>query len=1305
MNYRGWVVRMKEHMNQAAKKDEGIQKYLDKHQSEKEHNGFIAYGEFDRLQFIPIQQWNEYHREFLISDWIGQQQTVMLFHIGAEDMDGDGIDSYLLKDGENVDKGRFNVLTMLHLSNEIKDTDVEFNDILIKIKKAIAAFLDKYKLQNINDVLEYEIFGTFSSSEMAIIWSVSQYVDVINILDYLRYFHYQENDDIRYVFIASYTIVAQNEYYKGGYDDVRGDSFVRIEFSPDAMFPKKMEIESRDFSVRNNIRESLNMDAENSPCLIMSCIGKDDFIIPFPAAHLHQMKSERIPFGSKTVVLLQGTEDEEWTNIVRQNTGCLKLDIGCTKKDTEKNNSKLQEQYEIYQEILKKIQPYDICFEFRELFSLIFNDYKKVISSSVDRKWLLDYEEQFGAIIQIIKIDVEKVVVELENKGTVSLKMLLDRCTFMGNLLQQQVEHILESSKFSFTAPNSNMGYTAQFDLMMHMYYGIIKTLISNAYESRDNSWQYPLVPVVTFTNAPEVGSSMLYTADNLVESKRLIQFQVPSDAWAKPMFYLPYLVHEVYHYVTPYDRAHRNLSFLVIALTEMCTCYYMKVAEMAEAHTAAERKKYSNRLKLIVKYCLYRCISSNGEMLLIDVEKQVKERQRTFGYAEGCASDMPIYQMQEAFIKWCNYKGNSRDFQFCGWIQMAIKDISDNISNYALSREEANFLVDLNKGIERAKSTVEFPAMGIDYVGLIKCLFDYLREIYPDYAMIKHLGMGVSEYLVQIAVHQSNKLVTPSSAQLDFRQMCTIRTSSIIEYIRNGKELEDYREEFCNLYCSIIHTVQLSNQNASMVAEEKKDYQRQAEAWFDFFKNCYDEYREEYSVYGLELQNQIGNYREGMKAVEGIRRIYREYLNEIQNQNGQFDSNNTKIFDLCLELVLKMQKQTSISCMNQKIVLSEHKQRRAFKAIKMGMLKCDTNYAAQTTYVLKGGFGSVIDLLYRMVGIMEEYHNEIFGCPLGHEDLWYRGICNETFHILPSIYRKYAEETYHVKYEPSTKSVSISLQQLQHHLLQRFKYQADGAPEIMNQAIYQDNDYLALMQHYQLPSNLLDWSEDVFAALYFALEDYFKQKKNIEKVSPAIYIFDPAAYNRARKEMISEACKSCSKECDAYDRQEKLLSQERELVPNVSVQANRNIMADYFCCDYFDKDNDKCIHLKDADKILSDEQEICERCKLPVAYYCSRLSPRIRAQSGQFVAFNLTVHPYKKKVGGEKGRVDEILSFDYMSLDVIQNKYLSTNTRRRPFLLKMVIPQKECQELADLLRKVGIKTMKYYPELSNLKE
>lgn len=244
---------------------------------------------------------------------------------------------------------------------------------------------------------------------------------------------------------------------------------------------------------------------------------------------------------------------------------------------------------------------------------------------------------------------------------------------------------------------------------------------------------------------------------------------------------------------------------------------------------------------------------------------------------------------------------------------------------------------------------------------------------------------------------------------------------------------------------------------------------------------------------------------------------------------------------------------------------------------------------------------------------------------------------------------------------------------------------------------------------------------EDVFASFYFALEDYFQEgqkpsAKYANSGSPAIYFFDPAAYNRARREMINEVCGRCknntNNECTAYANQKKLLNEVQELVPNVSSHANKDIMKDYFCYESIQKKQNGYVHTENLKSIFLpniDEPECCECCNLPVAYYCSRLSPRIRAQSGQFLAFSLSVHPQLseniKDVDGRETLFKNRLSFDYMALDEIQKHYLRKGDKRYPFLLKMVLPKDMCHELAGLLRKFGIKKIRYYPELTHLKD
>lgn len=85
-------------------------------------------------------------------------------------------------------------------------------------------------------------------------------------------------------------------------------------------------------------------------------------------------------------------------------------------------------------------------------------------------------------------------------------------------------------------------------------------------------------------------------------------------------------------------------------------------------------------------------------------------------------------------------------------------------------------------------------------------------------------------------------------------------------------------------------------------------------------------------------------------------------------------------------------------------------------------------------------------------------------------EKLWYRGQgkLSDDYKLLPSIYRDSAN--YKMEYD----------------LFQRFKAKAVPFLKYKPQTQW---DWLFLMQHYGVPTRLLDWSEDALIALAFAIE------------------------------------------------------------------------------------------------------------------------------------------------------------------------------------------------------------------------
>src|ERR1700690_3363444 len=111
-----------------------------------------------------------------------------------------------------------------------------------------------------------------------------------------------------------------------------------------------------------------------------------------------------------------------------------------------------------------------------------------------------------------------------------------------------------------------------------------------------------------------------------------------------------------------------------------------------------------------------------------------------------------------------------------------------------------------------------------------------------------------------------------------------------------------------------------------------------------------------------------------------------------------------------------------------------------------------------------------------------------------GGQILWYRGHASRSWDVLPSVWRSYsaAEER---------------------NLTNRFRSRAairySPAPSYDAAA-----SWLSLMQHYGLPTRLLDWSRSPLVAAYFALEHFTLGKANFDKADVVIWVLLPHVLN-----------------------------------------------------------------------------------------------------------------------------------------------------------------------------------------------
>lgn len=110
----------------------------------------------------------------------------------------------------------------------------------------------------------------------------------------------------------------------------------------------------------------------------------------------------------------------------------------------------------------------------------------------------------------------------------------------------------------------------------------------------------------------------------------------------------------------------------------------------------------------------------------------------------------------------------------------------------------------------------------------------------------------------------------------------------------------------------------------------------------------------------------------------------------------------------------------------------------------------------------------------------------------------WFRGTRDHTHQLVPSLYR-----------HPTVKGPDLLIN-LEWELLSEFRHQA---PPFAGKLPAEHLELLFLMQHYGIPTRLLDWTENPFIALFFALENARQERVGEEK-DAAVWLLDPIRLN-----------------------------------------------------------------------------------------------------------------------------------------------------------------------------------------------
>lgn len=110
----------------------------------------------------------------------------------------------------------------------------------------------------------------------------------------------------------------------------------------------------------------------------------------------------------------------------------------------------------------------------------------------------------------------------------------------------------------------------------------------------------------------------------------------------------------------------------------------------------------------------------------------------------------------------------------------------------------------------------------------------------------------------------------------------------------------------------------------------------------------------------------------------------------------------------------------------------------------------------------------------------------------------WYRGQENESWRLVPNVFRK-----------PWPPEVLRETERDQMHTFRsRAGIRYERKPSFEDIA-----SWISLMQHYGLPTRLLDWSRSPLVAAYFAIEKYLYQK-TVEPIDACVWMLQPYSLN-----------------------------------------------------------------------------------------------------------------------------------------------------------------------------------------------
>lgn len=780
--------------------------------------------------------------------------------------------------------------------------------------------------------------------------------------------------------------------------------------------------------------------------------------------------------------------------------------------------------------------------------------------------------------------------------------------------MRQMMLHVAQANRLFFEVPNTHLKHTGSYSKILHMYYGVVKKYLELSYLISKYDIQSSIIPFISFDVTPIAKSE--YCDYTNTYQNNIVRIELPYDALVNIPKYIKLLAHEIYHYISPRNRKERNLLVASISFSLMIgeiAGQYMD-NELKEKWEKEQKDNWIISFQNIVRGQALNYFVDNIDYLDGYIDKSE------------CIWDVYFEQFDNFFENIFFENSNFIELLY-KWMDSAINKInSDSTDDKVIIDKEKDF----NKKIAAEKEK-------LIYYPLDRDIRYALREARADFFMIQVTDMPFEEYIDYLFDYQ--ELMESDDDDIAQRARCAFGIDlylrqEIIEKTQLIKNEIEYNDKIYEILKEHTH---FSDDKTQKLA---KDY-IEIKTAFRIYDKAFEMYFRALDF--NDIMEDCPRFKEQLESTKQLLKVV----------SGNSFLNNVKYVE-------KFQKQETLQALERKKddygKISVRRPNVNLDNIRINLEKME--FERKSMILTK-----VMDLSE----LLESISKEIQSISEDEEtQIWFRGHANVDYLLIPSLYRMKDKKRYFYTGENSRREILESL-------LDLFKVKAYNAPELVDKLLNDDARVIAAMQHYTVPTNLLDWTTSVFVAIYFALMNEINEQKSINENDAVIYILNPIRMNVVRNRIYKSNVLNVKK-----------FKQIQYPIP--AITCNKSLFDGYL----------------PTSNINQDESI------LPIAGYVPYDNSRIRAQLGTFTIFGLD---NQKDCYGEDIQEDKINSqvdFSKCSLWDMQEKYEEVCKSNRDwkfqkFLARVVIDGKSKLKIANFLRDLGITKSGYFPELENL--